>query len=100
MAVVPVLTIVVRRGCRLGHEIFRWAPVVINDWTPIVVAVVGVVLWVVRKRPKLRFPACFSHLFQNLLLLCPSRDRHFLQIHIYVNVVHSYISVGDDELRI
>lgn len=75
VAVVAMLTVVVGGGC-VGCKIVGWGGV-------------GIVLRVVRKRPELRLPAGFPYSFENLFLICPPCHRYFLQVHIYVDVVHA-----------
>lgn len=84
VAIVAMLTIVIRRGCLVICRATIGGRVVGG-----VRAVVGVVLRIVRKRPQLRLPPRFPDGFQNLLLVVIPCDCHLLHVHIYVDVVHA-----------
>ena len=46
-------------------------------------------LRIVGQLPHLRPPTRLPDRPKNLLLFCPSGDRHFLHAHVYLNIVHT-----------
>lgn len=83
---ITVFVVVVGRS-RLGS-------VVSNRAIAMVLVIIGVceafvLMRIVRHLPQLGSPPGLPHRLQNLLLVRVSGDCHFLQVHVYVNIIHS-----------
>lgn len=96
---VPMFLIVVSRGL-FNREITVWTGVVlltllrviVASWSGIILAVVTIKVMIFRvvwKWPQLCALPHPPHCFQNLLLINPSCYCDLLQVHIYINGVHS-----------